>query len=322
LKKKFLIIMFFVICATFAQEEIADTSKILSVSETDSLVFSEENPEIPDTKDSQEEKPEIPKDDEIAETNKKISPYISFSPLIGVDNIQKEYAQFLKRRADTLYNQVRKKEQNSRFVSKWLQPAAASGVSFYFETGISLNIDEKYAATIATGYSFNRMKSVCLIDEYVQDSSFVPPRTDSLQALKSISTLANNTFLISANFKAVFDTSYFSIKGMDAAGFYGKGIFLYSLYLERDAISSRFDEFAENRRESYSGFGGGASFGLFARKKLAKRSVFEYSIGYLFSMVVGYDDFWDRKFFWENPQKADEIRSISNSLILSLSLIF
>lgn len=315
MKKKFLTIIFFVFCAGFAQEEIADTSETPQNSETDAFVSDTilESEEIPQ---------EIPTDNELAEANKRISWYISMSPLIGVDNVQKEYTQFLKRRADTLYNQARRKEGKSNFTPKWFQPAAASGVSFHLETGISLNVNENSAVAVGGGYSFNRMKSVYVIDEYIFDSSYVPAKADSSQALKAVSILANNTFSISTTFKTVFDTSYFSINGVDAAGFYGKGMFLYSLYSQRDTVSSRFDEFADKRRESYAGFGGGASVGLFARKKLASRSVFEYSIGYLFSAVVGYDDFWDRKFLWENNKKIGEIRSVSNMLIMSLSLFF
>ncbi|MDR0304341.1 MAG: hypothetical protein LBH98_06190, partial [Chitinispirillales bacterium] len=226
--------------------------------------------------------------------------------------IQKEYSDFLKKRADSLFSTVKKIGELKYIRQNWFQPATASGVSFYFETGVSLNLDSKSSLNIGAGYSFNRMKSI-----YKIENSF-----DSIQILKTVSRLSNNSFSLSADYKIGFDSSYFSIKGVDKAGFIGGAAFVLSRYSERDTIYSEFVQFSNKRYEKYDGLGGSVKTGLFAQKNIGKSSIFEYSIGYMFIAVNGYDGFWQREFYGNNSDNDGKILSISNLFILSFSLIF
>jgi len=293
LNVKIMVILLVAFLSIFSQDEIADadTSEILDVN-----LENFENFEI------------------IEDENKKLSWYFSLSPRVGVDNVKKQYADFLKRRADSLRVLVRRESDGgSRFYrDTWYQPASASGVSFCFETGISTKINAKSAVTVGVGYSFSHMRSVFGIEDW----------RDSLQVLKISSLLVNNSVWFSTNFKTGFDSSYFNVKGIDVAGFYAGGAFVLSRYFERDTINSQVEKFNESRRKNYDGLGASGRVGLFAQKKIGRSSLFEYSIGYLFLVTSGYEDFWNRNYYWENAKKSGEFLTISNALELSFSLIF
>ena len=308
MRRRILVILLFAVFAVFAVfaqdeiAEIADTAEILDI-----------NLDLSDVSDMSEvsEIAEIFEDE--GEKSKNASWYLSFTPRVGVDNIKKEYGGFLIRRSDTLLSLVRKDAgAGSFFRHVWFQPATATGVSFCLETGVFTKLNEKSSVGVGVGYAFSQMRAVYAIEN----------TRDSMQVLRMRSLLVNNTLSLSTNYKVAFDTSYFSIKGIDYAGFYAGGAFLLSRYFERDTISSQIEELAENRRKNYDGFGGSGRVGLFAQQKIGRNSLFEYSIGYLFSITTGYEGFWDREFYWENDKNSGKITSVSNALELSFSLIF
>jgi len=297
--RKILIILFVVVLFCFAQEEIAaeidsvETQRDVSVDTTEILDTIFENLEIPEEK------------------SKKVSWYFSLSPRVGVDRIQKDYAKFLKERSDSIF----RNEFGSGFRQTWFQPASASGISFYLGTGVSAKINANSSVDAGVGYSFNQSRAVYNVENSL----------DSTEILRMRALLVNNSLWLSTNYKVGFDSSYFHIKGIDIAGFYAGGAFVLSRYFERDTIKVHFEEYqelAENRRRNYDGFGGAGRAGLFAQQKIGRHSLFEYSIGYLFSATTGYEGFWDRKFYWESNKNKHKILSISNSFELSFSLIF
>jgi hypothetical protein len=250
--------------------------------------------------------------DTVLEKPKKISWYFSVSPRVGADKIQKEYSDFLKGREDSLFSSVRKIEEFRFARQDFLQPAVASGVLFYIETGICANLNSKTSIEVGGGYSFNRMRYIYKIEH----------GEDSVQVLKAVSRLSKNEILFSANYKIGFDSSYFSIKGVDKAGFVGAAAFVLSRYSEYDTIyCEKLPQFSQERRGKYDGFGGSVKAGLFAQKNIAKNSIFEYSIGYVFAATNGYNGFWNRKFYGNNSKNNGEILVISNLFILSFSLI-
>ncbi|MCL2845628.1 MAG: hypothetical protein FWE23_09320 [Chitinivibrionia bacterium] len=249
-------------------------------------------------------------------SSKRVFAYITITPRIGNDEIQNNYADFLRQRADLLLPAIRRQAEDAHFRPIWYQPSVATGVSFNLETGIMLKIDERTNVNFGVGYSFDRMRAV-----YAIESS-----RDSVQVLRATSSLINNIASITLGGSRTFDTEYFSIEGVDAAGIYGGAMFLISRYFERDTIitTEQFEEnFVSARRKNTDGIGAAGRVGLFARQRIGERSFFEYSIGYIIRVTSGFDEFWDRGWNeWETPRIAQRILSISNGLELSFSLIF
>lgn len=306
--KRILIILFVITVFSFAEESnIAEIDLVVAVTEQNDTLI-DTTAEL-DTNEIIDSIPEI-LDSTLLEKSKKVSWYFSLSPRVGVDEIQKEYTKYLKERSDSIFAQIRR--QDAGFNQNWFQPASASGVSFAFETGISAKINDKSSIKAGVGYSFNQSRSVYNIEN----------SRDSVEVLRMRSRLVNNSLWLSSDYKMTFDTSYFHIKGIDAAGFYAGGSFVLSRYFERDTIKTQQTEFAEKRRKNYDGFGGAGRAGLFAQRKIGKHSIFEYSIGYLFSATKGYEDFWSRTFYWEEDKNKSKFLSISNNFELSFSLIF
>jgi len=191
--------------------------------------------------------------DTVLEKPKKISWYFSVSPRVEADKIQKEYADFLKSREDSLLSSVKKIEEFRFARPNFLQSAVASGVSFYFETGICANFDSKTSMEVGGGYSFNRMRYIYKIEN----------GEDSAQVLKALSRLSKSEISFSVGYKIGFDSSYFSIKGVDKAGFVGAAAFVLSRYSERDTIyCEKILQFSQERREKYDGVGGSVKAGL------------------------------------------------------------
>jgi len=314
MKSKIAIITFFLfVYCVFSQENLSEIeiSKISENSETaESIEFEIQDSETSDTTALID----VILADTIDESlQKRVYTYITLSPRIGSDKIQKDYASFLNRRADTLLHLVRREAGSTYYNSIWYQPAVATGVSFNLETGIVIKVAEKTTVNIGAGFSFDRMRAVCSIEN----------TQDSLQILRATSLLVNNIMSFSLGGSRSFDTTYFRIDGVEEAGIYGGAMFLFSRYFERDTINTtqQFEEFAEERRKNYNGVGAAGRIGLFARQKVGERSFFEYSIGYLIRITSGFNEFWDNREF-ENRQTTQRILSISNGLELSFSLIF
>lgn len=303
MRNSFFIILFLIFAVVFSQDEISDTAEILDIIA-----------EITDTADIFNILPEI-MFDTIPEKNKKTSWYILLSPRVGVDKIQKDYAAFLKERSDSLFAHIRR-EHGSRFRQNWFQPATASGISFYLGTGVSTKINANSSVETGVGYSFNQLRSVYNVEHSLDSTQ---------EVLRMRSLLVNNALWLSANYKAGFDSLFFNIKGIDAAGFYVGGAFVLSRYFERDTINTintEYGKFNERRRENYDGFGGAGRIGIFAQQKIGRHSIFEYSIGYLFFATTGYENFWDRGISWINTENKGKILAISNNFELSFTLIF
>ena len=293
MKKIFVIItiLLFTFCA-FSEEELVIEEEILDTVSVNGDV---------DT--------EIDGDAIIPTEKKKISWYFSLSPRVGADKIQKDFSEFVKHRADSLFRFARKDGYVRQI---WYQPANPTGVSFYLETGISVNIDNRMSLEFGGGYAFNQMRSVYSIENSI----------DSTEVLKITSRLLSNAFSFSTNYKVCFDSTYFSINGIDNAGFFAGAAFILSRYSEHDTVNSLDLQYSEKNYRKHDGFGGSGKIGLFAQKNIGKNSIFEYSIGYLFTATIGYDEFWNRKFYWENTKGSEKILSIANSFILSFTLIF
>ena len=306
--RKIIIFLFFITVAVFAQGEIADTNYV-EIADTVELA---ELVEIADSLEISEMNIEILAEE--AEDNKRVFWYISLTPRVGVDNIQREFTNFLSERSDTFFTRIRREagREAYRYRQVWYQPASASGVSFALGTGIYAEINSKSALEIGAAYSFSQMRAVYGIENAV----------DSTEALRMRTLLVNNTIWLSANYKMRFDSSYFSIQGVDFAGFYAGGAFMLSRYFERDTVNSEIEIFNEQRRKNYDGIGWSGRAGIFAQRKIGRNAFFEYSLGYLFSVKIGFDDFWDREFYWENNKKRDRNITISNALELSFTFFF
>jgi len=279
--------------------------------------FSEENLEIAEFEISDELLDTISIDLVLEETveapQRKTFAYITLSPRIGNDKMQKDYAAFLSRRANTLLRLVQQEASSTYYDSNWYQPAVASGVSFNLETGINHKIDERTTVNIGVGFSFDRMRAILGIEN----------RQDSVEVLRATSLLVNNTASFSIGGSRSFDTSYFRIEGIEEAGVYYGAMFLFSRYFERDTIiaHSQFDDLEHSRRKNYNGVGAAGRIGLFARQRMGERSFFEYSIGYLIRVTSAFNELWEDRGS-ENTPVPQKISAISNGLELSFTLIF
>jgi len=314
MKSKIVIITFcLLVCCAFSQESLSEIKlgEIAEISETAEVVELEiQDDEASDTTALIDI---ILADTSAEALSRRVFAYITLSPRIGNDRLQKDYAAFLNGRADTLLHLVKREAGSTYYNLDWYQPAVATGVSFNLETGIMLKVDEKTTVNIGAGFSFDRMRAVCSI-EHSRDSS---------QVLRATSLLVNNTVAFSLGGSRSFDTTYFRINGVEEAGIYGGAMLLFSRYFERDTINTifEFEKFAEKRRKNYSGVGAAGRIGLFARQEVGERSFFEYSVGYLIRITSGFNEFWENR-EWQNRQTAQKISSISNGLELSFTLIF
>jgi hypothetical protein len=193
-----------------------------------------------------------------------------------------------------------------------LQEPTTHKIAFPISLGYQRTLSDKNSLSLLSDYQF--MNKISIYNMYDIDKG------DSTKLFESQAVLSHHSITVRTLFSHSFDTSYFSINGVDKSGIsLGAGFTPFSTYIDKRVQSGTSSE-----KRVITGVGAVWEINVFTEKRLADFSQLLFSIGYSGSYQSGFDN--SRELFPNIPESfynsKGKITFLENCLRISVHLLF